>query len=431
MIVPTFSIQQLVILQLLLMKLLKRIPLYVQVLIAILVAVIFGVLAPQVAETMKPLGDAFIKLVKMCIAPIIFCTVVSGMIADSKLKLGRLGLKALIYFEILTTVALFIGFFVAHYFKPGLGMNADLASLDPSNLGHYVEKPKEVGFIAFLLNIIPTTLFQAFTSGEILPVLFVALLFGVVLKSIKDQVPLVVKGIDELSHIIMKIINILVKLAPIGAFGAMSYTIGKYGVGALMPLMKLMLTFYTTCILFIIIALGLILKICGSSIFKLLYHIKEEIFLTLGTSSSETALPGLIKKMEKFGCEKSVVGFVIPAGYAFNLDGTCLYFMMAVIFIAQAFNIDLSMMQILSLMVVLLFTSKGAAAVVGSAFVTLAATLMIMPTVPFAGLVLILGIDRFMAEARSVTNLIGNATATVAIAKWEKEFHPHNPSTPR
>jgi aerobic C4-dicarboxylate transport protein len=406
------------------MNFLKKIPLYVQVLIAIFVAAIFGAFFPEMAQKMKPLGDGFIKLIKMCIGPIIFCTVVHGVMTDVKLKIGRLGLKSLIYFEVLTSFALLIGLFVAHYLKPGSGMNADAASIDVSGLGNY--KKPQMNFTDFILNIIPDTIFHAFVTADILPILFISLVFGLVLASMKDQVPLLAKGVEELSLVILKIINFIVKLAPIGAFGAMSYTIGKFGFAALLPLLKLMVTFYSTCILFIFIVFGIILKLCGTGIFKLLYHIKEEIFLVFGTSSSETALPSMIKKMEKFGCEKSIVGFVIPAGYAFNLDGTCIYFTMAIMFIAQAFNIDLSLAQILTVIFVLLITSKGAAAVVGSAFVTLAATLSVIDSVPFAGLVLILGIDRFMSEARAVTNLIGNATATVAIAKWEREFNPQS-----
>ncbi len=396
--------------------------LYLQVLIAIFFAAIFGVFFPEKAQAMKPLGDGFIKLIKMCIAPIIFCTVVGGIIRDSNLKLGRVGLKMLIYFEVLTTLALVIGLIVIMILKPGNGMNVDLASLDPAALNSYSKQKS--GFIDFLLNIIPTTIFHAFVSGEILPILFISLLFGFVIVGIKEQVPLVVKGIEELSNIMLKIMSLLVKLAPIGAFGAMSYTFGKQGMSALLPLLKLMASFYVTCFLFIILVFGFVLKLCKSSIFKLIAHIKEELFLVLGTSSSETALPGLIRKMEKFGCEKSIVGFVIPAGYSFNLDGTCIYFTMAIIFITQAFNVDLSLTQILGIIFVLLITSKGAAGVTGSGFITLAATLSTIPAIPFAGLTLILGIDRFMSEARAITNMIGNATATVAIAKWENEFHP-------
>lgn len=299
-------------------------------------------------------------------------------------------------------------------------MNIDVASLDQSALAAYTKPPS--GFVEFLLNIIPTTVFEAFTKGEILPILLVAVLFGFALSAVKDQVSSVIRGIEELSEIMFKIISMIMKLAPIGAFGAMSYTVGKYGFAALLPLAKLMICFYLTCVFFVIVILGVILKLCGSSIFKLLSHIKEEIFLVLGTSSSESALPSVMKKMQQFGCPKSIVGLVIPTGYSFNLDGTCIYFTMAIIFIAQAFNIDLTIWQILTVIFILLFTSKGAAGVTGSGFITLAATLSMFDAIPIAGLVLILGIDRFMSEARAITNLIGNATACVAVSKWEKEF---------
>ncbi len=395
---------------------------YIQVLLAIAIAIIFGITQPENAQAMKPLGEGFIKLIKMCIGPIIFCTIIGGFIGDSNLKLGRLSLKSLIYFEIVTTLALIIGLAVTYFFKAGSGMNVDVTTLDPTLLSNY-NKPK-TGFSEFLLNIIPTTLLHAFVDGEILPILFVAIIFGFALAPIKDKVPNFIKAIEEFNLVIFKIISYIVKLAPIGAFGAMSFTIGKYGIASLIPLIKLMGVFYTTCILFIFIVFGIILKICNSSIFKLLSHIKEEIFIVLGTSSSETVLPQMLKKMENFGCKKSIVGFVIPAGYSFNLDGTCIYFTMAIMFLAQALNIDLTLWQILQIMLILLITSKGAAGVVGSAFITLAATLSIFPTLPVASLVLILGIDRFMSEARAITNLIGNATATVAIAKWEKGFNP-------
>ncbi len=400
---------------------LKNFPLYFQVLIAIFLAILFGIFYPTQAESMKPLGDGFIKLIKMCVPPIIFCTIVSGIIGSFDLKrIGRVGLKTLIYFEVLTTIALIIGLVIAYFLKPGSGMNIDITSIDSNAVANYV-KP-DASFVDFILNIIPTTIFQAFVSGEILPILFVAIIFGFALSAVQERAKSVINGIHEITEILFKIISYIMKLAPIGAFGAMSFTIGKYGVIALVPLAKLMICFYATCILFVIIILGLVLKLCGSSIFKLLYHIKEEIFLVLGTSSSESALPSVMKKMEDFGCSESIVGLVIPTGYSFNLDGTCIYFTMAIMFIAQVFGIELSIGQILSVIFILLFTSKGAAGVTGSGFVTLAATLSVIHTIPLAGLALILGIDRFMSEARAVTNLIGNATATVAIAKWEGEF---------
>ncbi|MDX2083681.1 MAG: C4-dicarboxylate transporter DctA [Rickettsiales bacterium] len=395
--------------------------LYFQVLIAVIMAIIFGYFFPKNAQAMKAVADAFIALIKMCVPPIIFCTIVSGIIGgDGLKKVGKVGLKTLIYFEVLTIIALIIGLIITHFLKPGIGMNIDVTKIDSSSISSYV-KP-HLGFVDFLLNIIPTTIFQAFVSGEILSILLVAVLFGLALSNLKERSKSIVNAINELTEILFKIISYIMKLAPIGAFAAMSFTVGKYGISSLAPLMKLMLIFYLTCIFFIVVVLGLVLKLCQSSIFKLLRHIKEEIFLVLGTSSSESALPSLIKKMEQFGCPKTIVGLVIPSGYSFNLDGTCIYFTMAIIFIAQAFNIDLSITQLLSIIFVLLFTSKGAAGVTGSGFVTLAATLAVVQTIPLAGLTLILGIDRFMSEARAITNLIGNATATVAISKWEQEF---------
>ncbi|MBP7710395.1 MAG: C4-dicarboxylate transporter DctA [Rickettsiales bacterium] len=395
--------------------------LYIQVLFAVILAIIFGLFFPEAAQAMKPLGDGFIKLIKMCVPPVIFCTIVLGIVGGADLKkVGKVGLKTLVYFEILTTVALVIGLAVAHFLKPGSGMNIDAATLDAAAVASYV-KPHS-SFVDFLLNVIPTTIFQAFVSGEILPILLVAILFGFALSAVKERAKLVISGIHEISEILFKILSYLMKLAPLGAFGAMSFTVGKYGVEALAPLAKLMGAFYLTCILFVILVLGGVLKICGSNIFKLIRHIKDEIFLVLGTSSSESALPGLMTKMEAFGCPKSIVGLVVPSGYSFNLDGTCIYFTMAIIFIAQAFNIELTSTQLLSVILILLFTSKGAAGVTGSGFVTLAATLSVVHTIPLAGLALILGIDRFMSEARAITNLVGNATACVAVSKWEGEF---------
>lgn len=400
------------------MKYLKN--LYIQVLIAICLAIIFGIFFPETAQKMKPLGDGFIKLIKMCVAPIIFCTIVNGIVGGASAgSIGRVGVKSLIYFEILTTIALIIGLAIALLIKPGSGMNIDPKSMDIASVSTYVQP--HLGFVDFILNIIPTTILKAFTEDNILSILFIAIIFGLALSSLRERGKLVAAGVRELSRIFFKIINIIMYLAPIGAFGAMSYTIGKYGTISLLPLAKLMICFYVTCFLFVIAILGIVMKICGSSIFKLLHHIKEEIFLVLSTSSSESALPNLIGKMEKFGCKKSITGIVIPSGYSFNLDGTCIYFTMAILFIAQAFNVDLTLAEILKIMLVLLLTSKGAAGVTGSGFITLAATLSVIHTVPLIGLALILGIDRFMSEARAVTNLIGNAVATVAISYWEKK----------
>lgn len=395
--------------------------LYLQVLIAVALAIIFGCFFPKEAQVVKPLGDGFIKLIKMCIAPVIFCTIVNGIVGGSDLKkVGRVGVKALIYFEVMTTLALIIGVIIVSFLKPGSGMNIDLTTLDSTAISSYTTQHST--FSEFVLNIIPTTFFSAFTSGEILPILLVALLFGFALSAVKERSKSVISGINEFSEILFKIISSIMKLAPLGAFGAMSYTIGKFGIESLEPLFKLMISFYATCFLFVLIILGAVLKLCGSSIFKLLSHIKEEIFLVFGTSSSESALPTLMAKMEKFGCPKSIVGLVVPSGYSFNLDGTCIYFTMAIIFLAQAFNIELSTLQLLNIILILLLTSKGAAGVTGSGFVTLAATLSVIQTIPVAGLVLILGIDRFMSEARAITNLIGNATACVAVSKLEREF---------
>lgn len=358
----------------------------------------------------------------MCITPIIFCTIVLGIVHSFDLKkIGKLGLKIFIYFEVLTTIALTIGLTVAYFLKPGSGMNIDAASIDISGLANYAEHKSQT-LTEFLVDIIPSTILGAFVEGKILSILFIAILTGLAMASMPSKTQNITKLIEEFSEIIFKIIGKIMLLAPIGAFGAMSYTVGKYGLESLLPLAKLMLAFYVTCILFIILILGAILKMCNTSIFKLLKHIKEEIFLVLGTSSSESALPSLMVKMQQFGCPKSIVGLVIPSGYSFNLDGTCIYFTMAILFIAQAFNIDLSLMEILSVMLVLLITSKGAAGVAGSGFITLAATLSVADNIPLAGLVLLLGVDRFMSEARAVTNLIGNATAAVAISKIEKEF---------
>ena len=400
----------------------KKIPLYCQVLIAIVIAVVFGVLFPSQAQAMKPLGEGFIKLIKMLVPLIIFLTIALGIVESFDLKkIGKVGLKILIYFEILTTLALFIGLGVALLLKPGKGMNVSETGLpDPSPFANHIKEKTTIS--DFILNIIPDSLIGAFASGEILPVLFIAIIFGLALSSMKERAPSVIKSLHELTEIFFKLISKLMLLAPVGAFGAMSYTIGKHGLITLVPLIKLMLCFYLTCILFVFVVFGIILHFCGTNIFKLISHIKEEIFLVFGTSSSESALPSLMQKMQSFGCRKSIVGLVIPTGYSFNLDGTCIYFTMAILFIAQAFNIDLTFDQILTIILILLVASKGAAGVTGSGFITLAATLSAIPTaVPVAGLTLIIGIDRFMSEARAVTNLIGNATAAVVINRLEKD----------
>ncbi|WP_394754091.1 dicarboxylate/amino acid:cation symporter [Crenothrix sp.] len=397
--------------------------LYLHVLCAISLGVLLGQFYPDLATQMKPLGDGFIKLIKMIIAPIIFCTVVTGIAGMQDMgKAGRIGAKALLYFEMVSTLALIIGLIVVHTLKPGVGMNIDVNTLDISGIHDYSEKAKSHSTVEFLLNIIPNTIFDAFAKGEILQVLLFSLLFGFSLAAMKETGTEVVIFISKMSHVLFGIVETIMKLAPIGAFGAMSFTIGKYGVASLLPLAKLMGSFYLTCLLFIFIVLGLIAKLTGFSIIRFIIYIKEELLIVLGTSSSESVLPRMMLKMEKLGCTKSVVGLVIPTGYSFNLDGTSIYLAMAAIFIAQATNTPMSFTQELTLLGVLLLTSKGAAGVTGSGFITLAATLASVPTIPVAGLALILGIDRFMSEARALTNLIGNGVATVVAAKWENEL---------
>ncbi len=397
--------------------------LYVQVLTAIALGVALGYLYPAAGESMKPLGDAFIKLIKMIIAPIIFCTVVAGIagMEDMK-KVGRVGAKALLYFEVVTTFALFIGMVVVNVAKPGVGMNANVATLDTKELSKYTTAAKSQNTTDFLLHVIPDTIVDAFAKGEILQVLLVALLFGFALSRMGERGRPVTELIDRIAHVLFGIVNIVMRLAPIGAFGAMAYTIGKYGLASLIPLAKLMGSFYATCLLFVFIVLGAIAKWTGFSIFRFVHYIREELLIVLGTSSSESVLPRMMAKMESLGCSKPVVGLVIPAGYSFNLDGTSIYLTMAAIFVAQATNTPLNLTQQLTILGVLLLTSKGASGVTGSGFITLAATLSAIPTIPVAGLALILGVDRFMSEARALTNLIGNGVATVVMSKWEGEL---------
>jgi len=372
---------------------------------------------------MKPLGDGFIKLIKMIIAPIIFCTVVTGIAGMQELdKVGRVGVKALIYFEVVSTLALIIGLLVVHIVKPGVGMNVDATTLDTKGLATYTEAAKAHGVVDFLLNIIPTSAIDAFAKGDILQVLLFSLLFGFSLAAMKETGADVVAFINKISHALFGIVETIMKLAPIGAFGAMAFTIGKYGVTSLLPLATLMGSFYLTCFLFIFGVLGVIARFAGFSILRFIVYIKDELLIVLGTSSSESVLPRIMIKLQKLGCSKSVVGLVIPTGYSFNLDGTSIYLAMAAIFIAQATNTPLTITQELTLLGVLLLTSKGAAGVTGSGFITLAATLSTVPTIPVAGLALILGIDRFMSEARALTNLIGNGVATIVAAKWENEL---------
>src|SRR6266540_297853 len=397
--------------------------LYAQVLFAIVCGIILGHFWPATGEAMKPLGDAFIKLIKMIIAPIIFCTVVAGIagMEDMK-KVGRVGGKALIYFEVVSTLALIIGLIVVNTLQPGVGFNADPASIDTKNIASYTTAAKSQSTVDFLMNVIPNTVIDAFARGEILQVLLFSVLFGLALASAGQKGKPVVRFIDEFAHALFIVVGFIMRAAPIGAFGAMAFTIGKYGLASLVPLAKLMGSFYLTCLLFIFIVLGLIARFTGFSILRFIAYIKEELLIVLGTSSSESVLPRMMAKMEKLGCSKSVVGLVIPAGYSFNLDGTSIYLTMAAVFIAQATNTELSLFQQLTILAVLLLTSKGASGVTGSGFIVLAATLSSVPTIPVAGLALILGIDRFMSEARALTNLIGNGVATIVVSKWEREL---------
>lgn len=397
--------------------------LYVQVLIAIVLGVLLGVFYPELGTAMKPLGDGFIKLIKMIIAPVIFCTVVAGIagMQDMK-KIGRVGGKALIYFEVVSTFALAIGLVVANLAKPGAGFNVDPAHLDSSSIAQYTTNAHAQTTTEFIMHIIPTTFVDAFATGNILQVLLIAILFGFALSMMGERGRPVTKFIDDIAHVIFGIVNIVMKVAPIGAFGAMAFTIGKYGLESLVPLAKLMGSFYLTCALFVFIVLGVIAKFTGFSIFKFIKYIKEELLIVLGTSSSESALPNLMRKLEKLGCSKPVVGLVVPTGYSFNLDGTNIYMTMAALFVAQATNTDLTLTQELTILLVAMLTSKGASGITGAGFITLAATLAVVPTIPVAGMALILGIDRFMSEARALTNFIGNGVATVVVSKWEKEL---------
>lgn len=393
--------------------------LYIQVLVAVAAGILLGYLAPDVAVHMKPLGDGFIKLIKMLIGPVIFCTVVNGIAGMESLKhVGRTGILALVYFEVVSTFALILGLIVVNVVKPGVGMNVDVAALDAHQIEAYTQAAQHQSVVEFLLNVIPNTLIDAFAKGEILQVLLVAVLFGFALHSVGERAQLVRDFVDRLGQVLFAIVGILMRLAPIGAFGAMAATIGKYGAGTLVSLAKLMACFYFTCLVFIFVVLGLISRYHGFSILRFVRFIRDELLIVLGTSSSESVLPRMISKLEHAGCAKSVVGLVIPTGYSFNLDGTSIYLTMAAIFIAQATNTPLTLMHQVTLLIVLLLTSKGAAAVTGSGFIVLAATLSTVGTLPATALVLILGIDRFMSEARALTNLVGNGVATVVVSKW-------------
>ncbi|MBJ6800385.1 dicarboxylate/amino acid:cation symporter [Geomonas propionica] len=398
--------------------------LYFQVLFAISIGIALGYYLPDTGAAMKPLGDGFIKMIKMIITPVIFCTVVTGIAGmDDMKKVGRVGGKAMLYFELVSTLALGIGLLVINVIQPGVGMNADVTKLDTKGLATYTATAaKSHSFADFALSIIPTSVVDAFAKGEILQVLFFAILFGLALAALGERGKPIYKFIDDVSHALFGVVNLIMKFAPIGAFGAMAFTIGKFGLGSLAKLGMLMGSFYLTCLLFIFVVLGTIAKICGFNIFKFISYIKEELLIVLGTSSSESALPRMMAKLENLGCTKSVVGLVIPTGYSFNLDGTSIYLTMAAIFVAQATNTPLTMTQTITILGVLMLTSKGAAGVTGSGFVTLAATFAAIPTIPVAGLALILGIDRFMSEARALTNLVGNGVATVVVSRWENEL---------
>ncbi len=393
--------------------------LYFQVLVAIAGGILLGFFAPATGAAMKPFGDAFIKLIKMIIAPIIFCTVVLGIAGTEDLKkVGRTGGLALLYFEVVSSLALILGLLVVNVLRPGAGMNVDVKKLDATAIASYAAPGKMGGIQDFLLGIIPATFFDAFAKGEILQVLLLAVMFGIALQKFGTRENPVFQFIEQMSRVLFAVVNLIMKAAPIGAFGAMAFTIGAYGLGSLLSLAKLMGTFYLTCVFFIFGVLGIIARAHGFSIWRFVRYIKEEILIVLGTSSSEAALPRMMAKMETLGVGRSTVGLVVPTGYSFNLDGTAIYLTMAAMFIAQATNTAMTLMQQVTLLVVLLLTSKGAAGVTGSGFIVLAATLSAVGNIPVAGLALILGIDRFMSEARAITNVIGNGVATLVIGKW-------------
>jgi len=399
--------------------------LWIQVMIAIGGAVVLGYVSPARAIAMKPLGDAFIRLITMIITVIIFCTVVTGIagMQDMK-KVGRVGGKALLYFEIVSTLALLIGLVVGNVVRPGAGFNANPATLDAKAVSDYAGQAKAQSVTEFLMHIIPTTIVDAFAKGDILEVLLVAVLFGFALAAVGPRCKPLIDLFDALTHAIFGVVNILMRFAPIGAFGAMAFTVGKYGIASLGPLAKLIVTFYVTSILFVLIVLGAIARVAGFSITRFLIYIKEEILLVLATSASETAIPTLMEKLQELGCSKSLVGLVVPTGYTFNTDGTSLYMTLAALFVAQATNTPLTLMQQLTIFSVAILTSKGASGVTGASFIALVATLLVVPDIPVAGMALILGIDRFMSMFRALVNMIGNGVATLVIALWEKELDP-------
>lgn len=409
----------------------KRQPLYklmyVQILVAIAAGVLLGHFLPETAVKMKPLGDAFIKLIKMLIAPVIFCTVVVGLAGmDNIKKLGRTGGLALLYFEVVSTFALIIGLLIVNLLRPGAGMNVDPAEIDTQAVAAYASSDmsgKMPSATDYLLNVIPSSVVDAFATGNILQVLFFSLLFGFALNMAGGKETMIFDIIEKTERLLFSIICLIIKLAPIGAFGAIAFTIGKYGLDSLVALGKLIFIFWASCLAFVFLVLGLIARLHGFSLWKFLRYIKEELLIVLGTCSSESVLPRMMTKLEELGVKKSVVGLVIPAGYSFNMDGTSIYLTMAAIFIAQSTNTDLSLWQQLTLLAVLMLTSKGAAGVAGGGFIVLAATLSTVDIIPVAGLALIVGVDRFMSEARSLTNLIGNGVATLVVAKWTGELN--------
>ena len=394
--------------------------LYLQVVVAIVLGAVIGHVWPETGKALKPLGDGFIKLVKMVIAPVIFLTVVGGIAGMRELgAVGRVAAKALGYFIVVSTVALFVGLAVANVMQPGAGMGIDPATLNAGAVADYAHQAHETSLVGFLMAIIPTTMVSALTDGSILQTLFVAILFGVALSLVGEPARPVFDLVERLTLIVFRIVGILMRLAPIGAFGAIAFTVGQYGAGSLVKLGGLVATFYATSILFVVVVLGAIARLHGFSILKLLAYLKVELLLVLGTSSSEAALPNLMTKLEAAGCDRAVVGLVVPTGYSFNLDGTNIYMTLAALFIAQATGVHLSFGDQLALMAVAMLSSKGAAGVTGAGFITLAATLSIVPSVPVAGMALILGVDRFMSECRSLTNFVGNAVAAIVVARWE------------
>lgn len=398
--------------------------LYFQVLLAILAGALLGIFFPDLSVRLRPLGDAFIRLIKMMVAPIVFCTVVTGIAQmRNTRKVGRVGLRALIYFEAVTTLALLIGLMVVNLLRPGEGLHLHAEDMNPEAVQSYVTRAGETNTTDFLVQLIPESIVAAFAGNNLLQILLFSVMLGFALSSIGNKATPLLQGLQSLEDGLFRMIRYIMKLAPIGAFGAMAFTVGKYGFGSLTQLGHLLLAFYLTCILFVVLVLGGILRLAGYNIFRLLAYLREELLLVLGTSSSESAMPGLIDKLEKLGCSEPVVGLVVPTGYSFNLDGTCIYLTMASVFLAQATDTPMAIAQQTGLLLVLLLTSKGAAGVTGSGFITLAATLPMAGHIPVAAISILLGIDRFMSEGRAITNLIGNAVATIVIAGWEKEIN--------